>query len=48
MNNKLAKKIRKQYRATAEESIDAFKSMIRRQTLRRRIALAWKILINQV
>ena len=33
-------------RITAQESVKAFQDMIRRQTFRRRILLAWKILWN--
>jgi hypothetical protein len=44
MNGRLAKKIRKQQRVAAEESVEAFKMMVRRQGFKRRVVLAWKIL----
>ncbi len=48
MSGSADKKIRKQLRITAQESVAAFQTMIKRQSFGRRVQLAWKILINKV
>ena len=48
MSQKLAKKIRKQTRVAAMDSVEAIKIMVDRLTFKRRVIMAWKILRNKL
>jgi hypothetical protein len=48
MNGKIAKKIRKANRLSAQESINAFRKMVDNLTFRRRLIVAWRIMWNNV
>ena len=48
MNQKLAKKIRKNLKRSSEETAKAFRDMVKKQSFGRRVLLAWRILINRV